>query len=1114
MFCLLFFPFLSRSAEPLNDLLSGNVFLSSHWGAEQGLPTNDMRAVVQTHDGYIWIGSAAGLLRFDGVNHKRFDRGSMPLFPGNEVISLLEDNDGVLWVGFVRGGVLTYADGVFSPRASCSPLIGENVYGMFLDGEGAVCLCSSAGVFRVKGERAGFVEGVEGEPHTGAPATNGGFYLAGSTLIYCKSWRALSTIKVQPQGGAFTAVQQYGDSVVIVGGNAGADLLRIRPDGTAQRQPVAAIGRVLTIVPFGPDRFLLGTLDHGAMLLTRDRVTVPTGFEALHGGARRVRGISLDREGGIWAATPGGLYRFRKSFIRIFGKDDGITSETAWTLHYTHSHDLWVGGGDQETYRLSDGTSRVYTTSDGMPSSNVSAMFEDRQGSMWFGGIEGGLTVFRNGRLTPVRNFPDKSVLSLMEDHGGTLWVGAAHGLWRLQGDTFVHFPQRPTSDSVSKVRSINEDSNGDLWLIASSLVMRFRNTALTMFRASLDNAPLLSMCLYVDSGRVWVGTYGGGLFLIRGDSIKAVHPSGVELGPRVLAIHEDAAGYLWINAEHDLQRVAKSDLLRAAEDPGHSVRVWVYDHNEGLSNLEFNLSSSGSSQQLPSGEILYASTNGVVVVNTNFRPAEESPLQPLIEDLFADGVPVDIHRVIRLPAGTQRLELRYTALAYNVPARVQFRLKLVGLDHEWLERDGLTRSVFYAHPSAGTYTFVVQATTGTWPQNPQQAALSFEIAPYLYDTWWMRASVAVLIVSLLLLVYTLRIRSVHKMNTALRVEIDQRREFESALRESRERYRLLFETANDAIFVLEGDSFVECNETAAALFGYSRAVMSGLKPYDISPEIQPDGRPSSDAGQARIKAAYAGEPQFFEWQHRRADGSLFLTEVSLNRLSLEDKLVLLAIVRDITERKKTEDQVRASLDEKTVLLKEIHHRVKNNMQVISSLLNLQAGAGSDVNLQRALRESQQRIRSMALIHEMLYRSGNLAHIAFRDYVEVLSGQVVRSFGMHYINVRVMGDNTMLTIDQAIPAALMVNELVTNAMRHAFVGRETGDITIRIADLPDSVAEFSVSDNGVGLPANFDPAKGDTLGMQLVATLAHQLSGELFVSRDGGTEIRIRFART
>jgi PAS domain S-box-containing protein len=246
----------------------------------------------------------------------------------------------------------------------------------------------------------------------------------------------------------------------------------------------------------------------------------------------------------------------------------------------------------------------------------------------------------------------------------------------------------------------------------------------------------------------------------------------------------------------------------------------------------------------------------------------------------------------------------------------------------------------------------------------------------------------------------------------------------------------------------------------------------------------------------------------------KRRDGTEFVGEIRAALIYQNGAMCgTIGVIRDITERQRAEEQLRAALQEKEVLLKEIHHRVKNNMQVISSLLHLQAPLLQDEHDRALFKESQQRVKTMALLHEKLYRSDSLHHIDAREYITALVHDVYQSYASSSSAIALHIDTVDMdwNVDIAIPCGLIINELVTNAMKYAFPDG-TGTITVTLTTAPDGQRILQVSDNGIGLPQAFNLDRLDSLGLELVKGLTEeQLRGNLVVERDAGTTFRILF---
>jgi two-component sensor histidine kinase len=236
--------------------------------------------------------------------------------------------------------------------------------------------------------------------------------------------------------------------------------------------------------------------------------------------------------------------------------------------------------------------------------------------------------------------------------------------------------------------------------------------------------------------------------------------------------------------------------------------------------------------------------------------------------------------------------------------------------------------------------------------------------------------------------------------------------------------------------------------------------------------------------------------------------------EIGLNPIETEEGSMVLSAIVDISARKRQEERIQRALKEKDMLLGEVHHRVKNNLQVVHSLLDLQSSRVSDRSVLDMLRDSQNRIRSMGLIHQTLYQSKDFAQVDFSHFLDSLVPTLVTSYGVNPDRIRlaIEAAQLLLPINAAIPCGLVVNELISNALKHAFPGDRTGRIAVKLFADPAGKAVLSVSDNGVGIPQDIDMSTSDTLGMQLITLLTDQLGGTVSMHRSNPTEFILTFA--
>lgn len=326
---------------------------------------------------------------------------------------------------------------------------------------------------------------------------------------------------------------------------------------------------------------------------------------------------------------------------------------------------------------------------------------------------------------------------------------------------------------------------------------------------------------------------------------------------------------------------------------------------------------------------------------------------------------------------------------------------------------------------------------------------------------------------------------------------------------------RRILEIAEDAIISTDVSGRI-ClfNRGAERIFGYEAREAIGQPLTMLMPERfrgEHAGAVQQFAGSETTSRAMADRGQI--WGVRK-DGSEFPAEASISKVEIGGELIFTVILRDTTARREAEERMKSSLREKEVLLREVHHRVKNNLQVVSSLLNLQARGAPDEYVRRGFEESRNRVQSMALIHEQLYESRDLSNVNFPEYIQQLCSRLFRSYQVQKTRVKLrteVGD-VRLGVDLAVPCGLIVNELISNSLKYAFPAQRSGTIAVEIKHMQDESILLRVADDGVGLPPDVGFWNTKTLGLRLVRTLVRQIDGEIELGGPPGAEFRIRFS--
>ncbi|MFN6090934.1 MAG: histidine kinase dimerization/phosphoacceptor domain -containing protein, partial [Bacteroidota bacterium] len=523
-------------------------------------------------------------------------------------------------------------------------------------------------------------------------------------------------------------------------------------------------------------------------------------------------------------------------------------------------------------------------------------------------------------------------------------------------------------------------------------------------------------------------------------------------------------------------------------------------------------------------GNIWMGSVNGVIRFNpatgfikTYLPNLSLSKVQLFFEDVdwskknFSvnshTGLPVDLI----LGYADNNLNFICSGVFLTAPEELRYRYFLEGFDNHW---SPLTKSNFanYSNIPPGKYTFKVQATANGYDYT-KPVTFAFEInAPY-YKTIWAYLFYIVTISSSIFLWYRYRTRTLRIAKEILEDKVEDRTKELQFKNSELEKLSLVASETDNAILIFDDNQQLEWVNTGfEKLTEYSLEEYKKVRGVSLK-EISSNNDVAvfiSDIITEKKSIVYESEVLSKSGKHYWLSSTL--TPIFNEQGELKNIVV---IETDITLRKKMEEQIKAALEEKGLLLREIHHRVKNNLQIIISLFNLQTSYIDDDKAYQALKEGQDRIKSMALIHERFYQSDGISQIDFDDYSRKLIEHLYSSFKINpnSIVIDVKIENVKLDIDTAVPCGLIINEIVSNSFKHAFIGKDKGRIYIILQNRSEGEYYLEINDNGVGLPADFNLETADSLGFQLIQALSDQLDGklELVTSPNKGLTYKLNF---
>ncbi len=769
------------------------------WQTRDGLPTNSIRALAQDVDGFLWLGTEAGLVRFDGVEFRTFDRNSEPKLNATDVSALFLDNAGRLWIGTDDGAVLRRRGGVFEEFGQIR--LSGSISAFHQDAGGTIWVAGGDSVGRVADDALVLMPRVNAVVSAIYQDANGGLALGtNGPLARVEN----DTVKLDPAGPEdVQAALREKDGTLWQGLPTG---LRRTGGPRPARLFTTADGlpspNVTALTLDSRGGLWIGTTG-GVARLIGDRLVARTASAGrdLETEGMVVSALLQDREGSVWVATRnGGLHQFRDVPFEAITRRHGLATDDVLSVFEDHAANLWVGTDGAGLTRLNGRKSFTWTMEEGLPSNVIWTLAETRDGAIWVG-TRRGLARILGGRVTSfagVDGYPPAGIRAILEDRRGNLWIGGTQGgLWRLRGSEVKRFTKEKDGLPSNSITVLRESRDGAIWIgTMDGGLTRLSRGTFTNYSTEHGLRSNNVTAILCEDRHVWVGTTDGSLHLVRNDRVLNLPTKGGASSGHAHQILNDDRGSLWMTGERGITRLERSELLKVANSNIDAATARVYDFRDGFGRWEFQGVSQSSGVRRADGSLIFPSASGVVIVRSEaFVKSAVAPAVKVLE-VLANGQRVPIDDDIVLPAGVKQLEVRYTATSLAVPSRVQFSYKLDGADAGWVDA-GPRRAAFYSNLSGGRYRFQVTATNSDGIRGPHGAALSWRVELQFWETWWFYALGGVGLLFSVFQLSRFRVRRGQARERALRVvvdertaelsqEISERRRIEASLRLSR----------------------------------------------------------------------------------------------------------------------------------------------------------------------------------------------------------------------------------------------------------------------------------------------------------------------------------------
>jgi ligand-binding sensor domain-containing protein/signal transduction histidine kinase len=736
-------------------------YTTRSWQSQDGLPEETVQAFAQTPDGYLWVGTSGGLLRFDGARFRLFAHENTPAFGENSVFCLLVGHDGRLWIGTDGSGLIEWRDGAFHAYPAANGQTSDFVRALAEDRNGLLWVATDDGLFWARNgrlERADKPLGVpEFNVHAVLEDRAGRMWIGGSRLYSLKSGQSREySLPGNDSKNKVKSFLETAGGVIWVGTVGG--LYRLLP-GDDRFEPVRGVSGTIRSLREAPNGELwAGSIGAGIFRIRGDSVTRLKAPAPLI--SNTVLSIFVDSDRNLWLGTQAGMMRLSRTPVRVLALSEAADSDFG-TVALDADGSLWAASNKLVHVEAGKAVPVGFSALGDVRVRNV---LRSRDGSLWIG-TDGGGVYHLSGRQTAhftastglVNNF----VRVFLESRDGSLWIGTDNGVSHLGGGKTQNFTAQ-NGLIYNSIRSLLEDRDGVIWIGTEHGLSRYRNGAFLndALTAALGDEKVWALHQDADGG-IWIGTRAHGLYRYRNGQLSHYTTANGLASDSIYSILEDKQGHFWFSGPAGVMLLNRGELDEQAGDRQQLLSLRIFRANESGKPAQFYGGTQPAGALTAAGEAWFPTSQGL----WSIRPdALEHPIFSglNIDAVTVDGRPAPLSKSLKLDPGSSRLEIAYEPVLLRSQEGLRFRYKLDGYDRNWTYANTQQRLATYTNLPAGGYTFLVEAWETDHPGRRPSASISFLKRPYFYRTPWFIA-LCVLAASLLsALAYQVRMKQVH----------------------------------------------------------------------------------------------------------------------------------------------------------------------------------------------------------------------------------------------------------------------------------------------------------------------------------------------------------------
>jgi signal transduction histidine kinase/ligand-binding sensor domain-containing protein len=722
-------------------------FFVRSWKTDSGLPGNVVTAIVQTHDGYLWVGTYGGLARFDGVRFTVFNSANSPELQSDRITSLYEDVQGTLWIGHERGDLTSYRNGKFESLGIHETGVRRKISAIGSDEAGDIWMLSEEGTLvRVRDGLICTLPNNDGAVLMAQAASGRPWVVSGGRLAPLIDGQLIPLATTNdPVGSYVSGICPSHDGELWIA----SDGFVRKWNGQAWTRslgPNPSSSSFTTMLETKSGRLATGTVDSGLYLLFSNQPVLH--FCHTNGFPNDwIRCLIEDREGTLWmGAGSEGLVALCPSKVETFNPPDHWQDCVALSTTADHNGGIWVGTEGAGLYYLLNDEWKHFGESAGFSNQFVWSVSKDARDRLWAGTWGGGVLVQHGDHFAAPPGLENVNVPmpAILQARNGITWIGTASGLIRYQAGAVKWFGEKEGL-KLPDVRAIVEDRDGTIWFgMLGGGLGRLQNGKLEQFFKGSGLSSDYVQSLHLDAdGTLWIGTYGSGLCRFKDGRFSKINSTQGLPSNFIFGIEEDTHGNFWVSSNGGIFRVAQQVLNDCADGATNSIHCLKYGIGDGMPSLECSGGMQPSSCKTSDGRIWFPTAAGVVAVNPENIKINHQPPPVIIEEVIANGRMLanspSNDKVLRIPPGFQRFEFHYTGLSFTAPEKMQFQYRLEGWEKDWVDA-GNKRVAEYSYIPPGIYTFHVRACNSDGVWNETGAQFTFNLLPHFWQTLWFRA--------------------------------------------------------------------------------------------------------------------------------------------------------------------------------------------------------------------------------------------------------------------------------------------------------------------------------------------------------------------------------------